>query len=112
MESFNLNEFLIQLVILAGMVSAIGGAVAVIKKWIKDSKQNRHDEMLRSHDDKISKLEERITILESKNNKQDKFASAMCGAMIALLEHNINGNSIEKLKEAKEEIQDFLIYRG
>ena len=108
----DINNFVGELLILAGFVITIGGAIAVIKKWIKESKPSQHETVLREHAEQLQKLNERVTVLESTNRKQDQFVSAMCGAMLALLDHNINGNSIDKLKEAKEEMQEFLIHRG
>ena len=106
------NNFAAELLIIAAFISAIGGAIAVIKKWTKDSKPSRHEETLKEHAEELKRLNERVSVLEGNNRKQDSFINAMCGAMLALLEHNINGNSIDKLKEAKEEMQEFLIHRG
>lgn len=106
------NNFITELIIIAGVISALGGAMAVIKKWIKESKPSKHDELIKDHAEQLKRLNERVAVLESTNRKQDQFVSTMCGAMLALLEHNINGNSIDKLKEAKEEMQEFLIHRG
>lgn len=108
----DINHFAAELLIIAAFITAIGGAIAVIKKWIKDSKPSKHEGVLKEHAEQISKLNERLTVLESTNRKQDKFVEAMCSSMLALLDHNINGNSIDKLKEAKEEMQAFLIHRG
>ena len=108
----DINNFAAELLIIAGFISAIGGAIAVIKKWIKDSKPSQHEALLKEQGEQLKKLNERVTVLESTNRKQDKFVEAICSSMLALLDHNINGNSIEKLKEAREEMQEFLIHRG
>lgn len=110
--NIDINNFAAELLIIAAFITAIGGAIAVIKKWIKDSKPSKHEEVLKEHAKQLSKLNKRVTVLESTNRKQDKFVEAMCSSMLALLDHNINGNSIDKLKEAKEEMQEFLIHRG
>lgn len=110
--NIDINNFAAELLIIASVIITIGGAIAVIKKWIKESKPSQHDELIKQHAEQLQKLNERVTVLESTNRKQDQFVSTMCGAMLALLEHNINGNSIDKLKEAKEEMQEFLIHRG
>jgi hypothetical protein len=108
----NINEIISLVLMIAGLITAVGGAIAVIKKWISDSKPSKHEEIIKEQSEQIRKLDERISVLEMSNRKQDKFTNAMCSSMLALLEHNINGNSIEKLKEAKEELQEFLIHRG
>lgn len=96
----------------AAFISAIGLAWTYIKKWNAESKGTKNGELIAEHTEELKKLNERVTVLESTNRKQDQFVNAMCGAMLALLDHNINGNSIDKLKEAKEEMQEFLIHRG
>ena len=110
--NLDINNFAAELLLIAAFISAIGGAIAVIRKAIKNSKPSKHDEKLKEQAEQLRQLNERVTILESTNRKQDKFVEAMCGSMLALLDHNINGNSIDKLKEAKEEMQEFLIHRG
>lgn len=108
----DINNFAAELLIIASVIITIGGAIAVIKKWIKESKPSKHEEVLKKHDEEISKLKEKVAVLESTKRNQDKFVEAICSSMLALLDHNINGNSIDKLKEAKEEMQEFLIHRG
>ena len=97
---------------IAAFITAIGAAWAYIKKWIAESKGSKNSELIQLHTEQLKRMDERLTVLESTNRKQDQFVSTMCGAMLALLEHNINGDSIDKLKEAKEEMQEFLIHRG
>ena len=106
------SRFAAEILVIAAAISVIGGAIAVIKKWIKESKPSKHEEVIKEHAEQLKKLNDRVTILESSNRKQDKFVEAICSSMLALLDHNINGNSIEKLKEARAEMQEFLIHRG
>lgn len=96
----------------AGLITAIGGAVTYIKKWYNDSKPNKNGEIIKTHEIKIKELDGRISKLENTKNWHDKYIEAMCSSMLALLDHNINGDSIDKLKEAKEEMREFLIHRG
>lgn len=110
--NIDINNFAAELLIIAAFITAIGGAIAVIKKWIKESKPSKHEEVLKKQAEHINKLDERLTILESNNKTNNNYINAMCGAMLALLDHNINGDSIDKLKEAKEEMKEFLIHRG
>ena len=51
-------------------------------------------------------------MLEKANASQDKYVNAMCATMLALLDHSITGNSVDKLKKAREEMQEFIIHRG
>ena len=95
----------------AGFIAAIGLAWTYIKKWNTESKCTRNSELIQELKAKVEKNDERLTRLENVNRRQDKFVEAMCSSMLALLDHNINGDSIDKLKEAKAEMQEFLIHR-
>lgn len=106
------HEILTLLLAVAGAVTAIGGAVTYLKKWYNESKPSKNGEVIKAHDSKIKELDNRIAKLENTKQWHDSYIEAMCSAMLALLDHNINGDSIEKLKEAKEEMKEFLIHRG
>lgn len=55
----------------------------------------KHDKMLRADRERIAALEDQQRI--------------MLRAMMAMLSHEINGNSVDKLKKSVAEIQDYLI---
>lgn len=56
------------------------------------------------HEEKLKKDYARLNELEDGNR-------IMMRAMMAMLSHEINGNSIDKLRESFEEIQKYLIER-
>lgn len=107
-----IDEILTTIMLISAFITTLGGAIAIVKSQIKDSKVTRHDDKLNKHDEELRKLNERLTVLEANNKRQDEYVEAMCRSMLALLEHNINGNSVAKLKEAKEAMQEFLIRGG
>ena len=103
----SLNEFqtfIVVLIAICGGITTIGGAVNLLLNWKKQSKVTRHDEALKNH-------EQRIKALEEKTKEQDTFIRVLCNSILALVSHEINGNSKEKLKEAQKELQEFLINR-
>lgn len=59
-------------------------------------------ETLKAHDQMIQSDRERLTTLEEQQR-------IMLRALMAMLSHEINGNSTEKLSASVSEIQDFLI---
>lgn len=87
---------------LCGSISTIGGAINLLLNWKKQSRVTLHDEAIKDH-------EARIKELEKGKEDTDGFTKVMCNSMLALLNHNINGNSKDKLEKAKEEIQNYLI---
>lgn len=58
---------------------------------------DEHTRILGSHQDQLSNIE--------RGNK------VMCRGILALLSHEINGNSDDKLKESQQEITNYLIDR-
>lgn len=68
------------------------------------AKVEMHEEKLGEHEEKLKKDYSRINDLEDGNR-------IMMRAMMAMLSHEINGNSTDKLKESLEEIQRYLIER-
>ena len=86
---------------LTGIVT-LGGAVGVILKFLKPFKdlQNRVEKLEQNSDndfDRIGKLE----------TGQEHIYKGV----LALIDHSLDGNSTTKLKQAKDEMQDYLIRR-
>lgn len=87
---------------ICGVIGIVGGATAVVGKWIKPA---------------IS-VSQRVTDLEA-HAKQDykkieqieRLVAANCKATLALLRHAASGNDTGKILEALEELQNALIER-
>lgn len=89
------------------LILAIAGGIVVILNASKliinclnpiktyKAKVEKHDQLL-DNDNK------RLTSLEKSNNM-------LCKSMLAMLDHFITGNNIEKLKQTKKEMQEYLI---
>lgn len=97
-----IQTFFIVLLAICGGITTIGGAINLLFNWKKQSKVTQHDEKLINH-------ETRIKTLEDKTKEQDGFIKVLCNSILALVSHEINGNSLDKLKDAQKELQDFLI---
>lgn len=103
----SLNEvqtFFIVLLAIASTITTLGGAINLLLNWKKQSKVTRHDEELQDH-------EKRIRDLEEKTKEQEGFIKVLCNSILALVSHELNGNSKDKLRDAQRELQDFLINR-
>lgn len=97
-----IQTFFVVLLAIAGAIITLGGAINVFINWKKNSKVERHDEEIKDH-------ERRIQTLEDKTKEQDGFIKVLCNSILALVSHEINGNSKDKLRDAQKELQDFLI---
>lgn len=105
MENLTLEQvqgFVIVLLAFAGFVVLIGNVVKTIKDWRKphgDLERWRQDV-----DGKLSNDNERLKSMEEGNK-------VVCRGILALLSHEINGNSIDKLKSSQTEMTNYLIDR-
>ena len=97
-----LRDFAIVAIAIMGFIVLVGNVVKVIKEWRKPGMSEA--EWRRDVDQKLDTDNKRIASLEEGNK-------VICKALIAMLSHEINGNSTEKLKKAMSDLQDYLIER-
>ena len=87
-------------------ITTLGGAgaivISIIKWWQKPDKDR--DEMLNEHEKKLNNDHKRLMELEESNK-------IMMQSMLALMSHAIDGNHIEDLKQARDDLQKYLIRR-
>ena len=78
----------------------LGNVFKTIKDWKKP--KDDFDGWRRDVDDKLDKDNKRLKHLEEGNKVK-------CRALMALLSHEINGNSTDKLTNALSDLNDYLI---
>ena len=96
------QNFLTVALAIGAAVVLLGNVTKAIREWRKPS--NDLQEWKRDVDDKLGNDNERLKAMENGTN-------VLCRGMLALLSHEINGNSTDKLKASQEEITDYLIER-
>ena len=96
------------------VVAAYNAVMTAVKHHREEAKrkrapveelENRADNtatMLRQHEDMIKSDRDRLNALEEQQR-------IMLRALMAMLSHEVNGNSVDKLRASVAEIQDFLI---
>ena len=96
---------------LSGAVSTIGGAVEKIIKAVRAVKAPEQ-----AQNSKIEDIESRLDKIEAKleNDKKRIDDAKECNhvltkGMLALLEHGINGNNIDQMRDAKNGVEAYLI---
>lgn len=99
--------------IICGAIMTIGGATVYIIKIIQKIKQPEE-----TQNQKITNLENRVTVLEgyskSVNDRIKVMEEGMKvtqQALLAIMSYEINGNDIDKLKQAKDDLEEYLIKR-
>lgn len=109
--SFTLTEAWALLIYAAGAAAGLYAGGVAISKVITAIKKPKADQ-----DKRITKLEERVNAMDRflKNDKlrldcMDEGQHVTMQALLALLDHNLDGNNIDQMQKAKEALQDHLI---
>ena len=99
--------------VICGAIMTIGGATVYIVKIIQKIKQPEE-----TQNQKITNLENRVTVLEGYSKSDNDRIKVMeegmkvtQQALLAIMSHEINGNDIDKLKQAKDDLEEYLIKR-
>ena len=105
MENLTLEQIrdaVIVLVAVLAFVVLLGNFIKTVKGW-----KQPHDNLeawRRDVDEKLNRDNRRLNDLEEGNR-------VICRGILALLSHEISGNSDDKLKESQAEITNYLIER-
>lgn len=105
MESLTIaqiKDFCIVFLAIMAFVVLLGNVIKTVREWLKPGMSER--EWRAEVDRKLGSDNARIGSLETGNK-------VICKALIAMLSHEINGNSIDKLQHALTELQNYLIER-
>ena len=96
--------------ILGGIV-LIGNAFEKIVKGIKVLKAPEDEQTSRISllEDKVTEIERKLATDDDRIKKGDAASRVSQVALIALLEHGINGNNLHQMEEAKKALQEFLV---
>ena len=100
------------LAVASAIVLLANAAEKIVKAWkaakAPNDQQNQRLDALESRMEKVEgKLDhdnDRLGVIDSGNRVTQR-------ALLALLDHGIDGNNIEQMQHAKEELQDHLINR-
>jgi hypothetical protein len=99
--------------ILVGAYNTIIGAIKNRReeKKLRDSPVTQLTERVDRHDELLAKDKDRLDAMESRMQDMGEQSTIMLRGVRALLSHEINGNSVDKLKDSMSEIDDYLIRR-
>ena len=94
------------ILLLVGIYNTIMGAIKTAReeKRLREQPVNTLENTVEDHTEKLKNDHERITQLEESNR-------IIMRALMAVMSHEVNGNSKEKLQNSMNEIQEFLIGR-
>ena len=94
------------ILLLVGIYNTVMGAIKTAReeKRLKNQPVDTLETTVADHTKKLATDHERITSLEESNR-------IIMRALMAVMSHEVNGNSTEKLQKSMDEIQQFLIER-
>lgn len=98
------------------LIGAYNTIITAIKnhreeKRLRDSPVNHLKERVDRHDELLAKDKDRLDAMENRMQNMGEQSTIMLRGVRALLSHEINGNSDDKLKASMTEIDDYLIRR-
>lgn len=101
------EQLLVLLAVVLVLIGAYNTIMSAVKthreeKKRKDAPVNTLETKVNEHEEKLKRDHERLNELEDSNR-------IIMRALMALMSHEINGNSDDKLKASYDEIQKFLI---
>ena len=97
-----IKDFVIVAVAVLAFIVLMGNVIKTLKEWRKPGMTEA--EWRRDVDAKLGNDNVRIKSLEEGNR-------VVCKALMALLSHEINGNSNDKLQKALTDLNEYLIER-
>ena len=91
-----------QILWFCGFITAIYGLYKIVKEWKKPSEDLKA--MVQLHDDLLKKDNERLREVENSNKM-------ILQCLLIIINHDITGNGIDRMKEARDELEDYLIHK-
>lgn len=88
----------------AGVIVTVGNAVEKIAKVIKAARapNEAQNAEIRKLDERLTKVEKHLDNDNNKIKRMDTEHQAVLKALVALLDHGLNGNNVEQMQEAKK----------
>ena len=128
---FTLNQMFVWIVSVCGGITGIAAAIAVMVKFNTFLKKPNHDQDVKIEDltTRVAKLEGKVEGLEDDFKKQnlqhmelfkrdkerldaqENSMNMLLRANFALLGHALNGNNVEQMQSAFNDIQEYLFNR-
>lgn len=109
--SFTLADAWAFLIYAAGAAAGLYAGGVAISKVISAAKKPKADQ-----DKRITQLEARVSAMESflkkdklRLDRMDEGQRVTMQALLALLDHNLDGNNIDQMQKAKKDLQKHLI---
>lgn len=118
MESLNFSNLSVTVLVLVAIASLLVSIEKGIAAWRNLSGKTQQEKDAKDVDDRLRSAEERIAECERRLDKGDKKFELISSdneqilkSLNGLLQHFISGNDHERLKESKQELDNYLVTR-
>lgn len=92
---------------LFGALAIIVAGISSITKMLSPFKDLQ--KQVSDHSDALERGKDRFQRMDDAIEAQNKMQREVCKSLIVIMNHEITGNNIDKLKSQQEELQQFLI---
>ncbi len=91
----DINQVILAVGVVCAAVVMVGAAASVIKRWAVP----------------FVSMQERVAKLEISHETTEEGVEVLCRCMLALMDNAVTGNSVDKIKQARDDMQHYLISR-
>lgn len=118
MPAYTLHDIWQFFLAFCAAIVTITAAIGAVMKWVNKAKQpsvtlinrvNNHDTILEEHNERIKDIN---TLLKKDKESIDRINEGnrvTQRALLAIMEQSISGGSTERLEQAKDELEKYLI---
>lgn len=89
-----------QILALCTLITALWGVWKIVKEMKKPNDDLK--KLVEHHDERLKDDNERLREIESSNKR-------ILQCLLVIINHDITGNGLDKMKEARDDLQEFLI---
>ena len=90
-------------------IGVIGGGVAIIVKILSPLIDTVKKSDFKTLEKRVELVESHFKGEEARITHVEDFDKVICKALFAILDHELTGNSVDKLNKAKSALQDYII---
>jgi flagellar biosynthesis component FlhA len=96
---------------ICGGIAAVGTALTWVLKALGflRAPEKKQDELLKDHESRIKRLEEKANSDYENIQELQKEMKILLAATLATVKHQLDGNDVQSLQKARENLEEYLI---
>lgn len=111
MKEFTPTEIMSAVLAVASAIVLLSNAAEKIVKAVKAAKapEERQNDKIKEIESRLEKVEDAVLLEESQLKDVIECNHVITKGVLALLDHGINGNNIDQMKDARHDVETYLI---